>query len=266
MTRLADEYTVVAPDFFGHGESAKPPGDYSLGSHASTMRDFLHVLGLDEATVIGQSYGGGVAMQFAYQFPERCQRLVLVDAGGLGREVNLILRLVTVPGAGYVLPLLFPGVIRAVGDPVARFLGRLGIGNTETAEIWRAYRSLTDADSMRAFVATMRSVIEPRGQSVSAIDRLYLAAHVPTLIVWGEHDRIIPVHHAYEAQRAIPDSRLEVIEGAGHFPHAEQPARFVAILKEFLSTTEPATLGHEQLRQLLREPAKAARPSRPGSA
>jgi len=99
MQLLQRDYTVLAPDFLGHGESAKPLGDYSLGNHASTMRDFMHLLGIERTTVVGQSFGGGVAMQFAYQFPERCERLVLVDAGGLGREVSWVLRLLTLPAA-----------------------------------------------------------------------------------------------------------------------------------------------------------------------
>jgi pimeloyl-ACP methyl ester carboxylesterase len=127
MSLLQHEYTVLAPDFLGHGKSAKPLGDYSLGNHASAMRDFLHLLGIERATVVGQSFGGGVAMQFAYQFPERCERLVLVDAGGLGRDVSWILRLVTLPAAEYVMPAVFPPFVRDWGDAVARFLGARGI-------------------------------------------------------------------------------------------------------------------------------------------
>jgi pimeloyl-ACP methyl ester carboxylesterase len=251
MRLLRDDYTVLAPDFLGHGRSAKPLGDYSLGNHASGMRDFLHLLGIERATVVGQSFGGGVAMQFAYQFPERCERLVLVDAGGLGREVNWILRLATLPGAEYVMPVLFPGFVRAWGDTLARVLGDWGIRNEAAVEIWRSYRSLTETENRQAFVRTMRSVIDPGGQSVSARDRLYLAARMPTLIVWGDRDHIIPIAHAYEAHDAIPNSRLEVMEGVGHFPHVEDPARFVDILRDFLRTTEPSTFAPEALRDLL---------------
>ena len=252
MKLLQSDYQVLAPDFLGHGESAKPLGDYSLGNQASAMRDFLDLLGIARATVVGQSFGGGVALQFAYQFPERCERLVLVDAGGLESEVNWILRLITLPGVEYLLPVLFPAFVRDWGDPVARFLGHWGIGNAGAAEMWRSYKSLTEAEGRHAFVRTMRAVIEPGGQSVSAIDRLYLAAHMPTLIVWGDHDRIIPIAHAYQAHEAIPHSRLEVMEGVGHYAHVEQPARFVETLKDFLRTTEPATFDPEERRDLLR--------------
>ena len=253
MELLQSEFTVLAPDFLGHGESANPLGDYSLGNHASSMRDFLHLLGFDRATVVGQSFGGGVALQFAYQFPERCERLVLVDAGGLGREVNWILRLVTLPAAEYVLPVVFPAFMRSWGDSVSTFLGRLGMRNAEGAEIWRSYRSLTEPENRKAFVRTMRAVIDPGGQSVSALDRLYLATHMPTLIVWGANDRIIPLAHAYEAHKAIPNSRLEVMEGVGHFPHVEDPIHFVEVMLDFLHTTEPSNFTPEGLRSMLRQ-------------
>jgi pimeloyl-ACP methyl ester carboxylesterase len=129
MELLRAEYTMVAPDFLGHGHSAKPMGDYSLGNFASSMRDLLQMLDIDRVTVVGQSFGGGVAMQFAYQFPERCERLVLVDAGGLGREVSWVLRMVTLPGVEYVLPALFRQPPRlsanhAIGDRAGRPVGQ----------------------------------------------------------------------------------------------------------------------------------------------
>ncbi len=252
MRLLQRDFTVLAPDFFGHGESAKPPGDYSLGNLASSMRDLLHLLDIERVTVIGQSYGGGVALQFAYQFPERCERLVLVDAGGLGREVSWILRLATLPAAEYVMPVLFPSLAREWGDSVVRFCHSLGLRNPRAEEVWSAYRSLTHPENRQAFVTTMRGVIDPGGQSVSAVDRLYLAAHMPTLIVWGEKDSIIPVVHAYKVHEAIPNSQLRIMPGVGHFPHAEEPARFVEILEEFLRGTEPSHVTPEQMRALLR--------------
>ena len=240
MSLLQSDYMVLAPDFPGHGASEKPLGDYSLGNLASAMRDFLNLLGIDRATVVGQSFGGGVALQFVYQFPERCERLVLVDAGGLGREVNWILRLATLPGAEYVMPALFPASVGNWGDSVVKFFGGRGFPNAQAAEMWRSYKSLTEGENRDAFVRTIRSVIDPGGQSVNAADRLYLTAHTPTLIVWGDHDRIIPLAHAYLAHEAIPNSRLEVMEGVGHFPQVEEPVRFVKILRDFLRTTEPS--------------------------
>jgi len=251
MRLLQRDYTVIAPDFLGHGASAKPPGDYSLGNYAAGMRDLLDVLGIERATVVGQSFGGGVAMQFAYQFPEHCERLVLVDAGGLGREVSWLLRLVTLPGAEYVLPLLFVSQVRDCGNAVLSFLKDRGLHSVRAAEMWRSFGSLTVPANRAAFVRTMRAVIEPGGQAVSAMDRLYLAEAMPTLIVWGDRDAIIPVSHAHQAHEAIPRSRLEIMEGVGHFPHAEEPVRFVEILVDFLRTTEPSTFSLELWRHEL---------------
>jgi pimeloyl-ACP methyl ester carboxylesterase len=255
MELLQRDYTVLAPDFLGHGDSAKPLGDYSLGNHASAVRDLLLLLGIEGVTVVGQSYGGGVAMQFAYQFPELCERLVLVDAGGLGREVSWMLRLVTLPGAEYVMPVLFPTFVRSWGDAVATFLGDRGVHIPRAAEMWRSYRSLTVPQNRQAFIRTMRAVVDPGGQSVNAISRLYLATHIPTLIVWGDQDRIIPLVHAYQAHEAIPKSRLEVMEGVGHFPHVEDPVHFVKILEDFLRSTKPSTFNPTELRDLLRRDA-----------
>jgi len=252
MRLLQRSYTVLAPDLPGHGDSSSPLGDYSLGSYASSVRDLLDLLSIERVTVVGHSFGGGVAMQFAYQFPSRCERLVLVDSGGLGREVNWILRLATVPAAEYVMPVLFPVFMRRWGDPVARFLGDWGIRNARAAEVWRSYRSLTDPGNRAAFVRTARAVIDPGGQSVSAVSRLYLVALIPMLIVWGGQDKIIPLVHACQAHETIPNSRLEVMEGAGHAPHMEDPARFAGILVDFLRTTEPFRFDPEEMRDLLR--------------
>src|ERR671923_1730441 len=103
---LAERYTVLAPDLLGHGRSAKPRGDYSLGAYAVSIRDLLIALGHRRGTVVGHSLGGGVAMQFAYEYPVFCERLVVVSSGGLGREVHPLLRAATLPGAELVLPLI----------------------------------------------------------------------------------------------------------------------------------------------------------------
>ncbi|HXX88719.1 MAG TPA: alpha/beta hydrolase [Acidimicrobiales bacterium] len=252
MELLQRDYTVLAPDFLGHGRSAKPLGDYSLGNHAAGMRDLLEVLSIERATVIGQSFGGGVAMQFAYQFPERCERLVLVDAGGLGREVSWMLRLLTLPATEYLLPIVFSAPVRNCGDSILGFLQNRGIRHARAGEMWRSFASLTEPANRQAFVRTMRAVIDPGGQSVSAIDRLYLAANMPTLIIWGDKDKIIPLVHANAAHEAIPNSRLEIMEGVGHYPHVEEPFRFVEVVLDFLETTQPSSVTPEQRRDQLR--------------
>ena len=252
MPRLAERHTVVAPDLLGHGASGKPEGDYSLGAYANTLRDLLVSLARERATLVGHSLGGGVAMQFAYQFPERCERLVLVSSGGLGREVHALLRAAALPGAEVVLPWLCMAGERSVGR-IGHALGSIGFRATaDLAEAWRGFVSLAEPGARRAFLHTVRGIIDLGGQRVSASDRLYLAAGLPTLIVWGEEDPLIPVRHARAAHETIAGSRLEIFPGAGHFPHLEDPQRFTTVLLDFIGTTRPLPADHRRFRNRLR--------------
>jgi pimeloyl-ACP methyl ester carboxylesterase len=236
LDALAAERRVVAPDLLGHGASAKPMGDYSLSSHAATLRDLLDHLGIASATLVGHSLGGGIAMQFAYLFPDRVDRLVLVSSGGLGRELSPVLRAATLPGAEWVLPLVASRWVRHRGEGLGRGLARVGIhAGSDMAEACRGLESLGDRESRRAFLATARAVIDPGGQTVNASSRLHAAATVPTLLVWGARDRMIPAWHAVRAQQQIPGSRVEVFERAGHFPHLDEPERFAQVLSEFFN-------------------------------
>ncbi len=250
---LSDRFTVIAPDLLGHGDSAKPRGDYSLGAYASGIRDLMRAIGHDRATVVGHSLGGGVAMQLAYQFPEMCERLVLVSSGGLGREVSIFLRAATLPGSEWVLPLLASNGVLSAGGSVGNLLRSIGLrAGPDLQEMWKGFSSLGDAEARQAFIYTLRGIVDPGGQRVSARDRLYLAETVPTMLLWGERDPIIPVVHAYSTHDQIPDSRLEVIEGAGHFPYRDEPRRFAELLAGFIDDTEPAEADWDHLRELLR--------------
>ena len=249
---LGKRHAVIAPDMLGHGGSAKPRGDYSLGAYASAVRDLLLALGHESATIVGHSMGGGIAMQFAYQYPERLDRLVLVGSGGLGREVALMLRAVALPGAEWVLPLLAQAKLDEAGALLAKGMHRLGFrAGADTEELARGFASLKDAGTRTAFLHTVRSVIDTGGQRVDASDRLYLASEVPSLLIWGEKDRIIPAAHGRAAHAKMPGSRLEVIPDAGHFPHRDEPYRFVDALERFIAETEPARLDVAQLRERL---------------
>jgi pimeloyl-ACP methyl ester carboxylesterase len=256
MPLLAERFTVIAPDLLGHGESAKPRGDYSLGAYASGIRDLLGVLGHERATVVGHSLGGGVAMQFAYQFPQMVERLVLIGSGGLGKEVSLLLRALTLPGTEYVLPALLAPQIHAVVGSMGRVLGRLGLrADPFLGEVWESWSRLTDVRAQRAFIHTIRAVIDVAGQRVSARDRLYLAHEVPTLIIWGDRDAVIPVEHAHVAHELMPGSRLEVVEGAGHFLPIERPELVDALLRDFMATTKPASVSPKRWQEVLRKHA-----------
>lgn len=261
LPALAERYTVVAPDLLGHGQSAKPRGDYSLGAYASGIRDLLGVLGHDRGTIVGHSLGGGVAMQFAYQFPERCERMVLVSSGGLGHELHLLLRAAALPGAEWVLPMLCGRALRDAVDGLAGLLGRAGLrAGADLEETWRSFVSLSDPEARQAFIHTVRTVIDIRGQRASASDRLYLAAEVPTMIVWGERDPLIPVAHAHAAHERIPGSRLEIFARAGHFPYRDDPRRFAQVLLDFIASTEAATVDEQTWRERLRSGRRSSAP------
>jgi pimeloyl-ACP methyl ester carboxylesterase len=251
MGRLAERYHVIAPDLPGHGGSDKPRQDYSLGAYANTLRDLLIALGIDRATIVGQSLGGGVALQLAYQHPNVCERLVLVSSGGLGSEVSWLLRVFTLPGVDFLMPVAFPSFVRDAGNKMSQALAGRGIRWAKAEQEWRAYVSLTESTNRQSFVRTLRAVVDPAGQSVSAHDKLYLASRLPTLIIWGSDDRIIPAAHADAAHASIPGSRLVIFEGAGHFPHAEEPERFVATVNEFMDSTEPLELDESEWRAIL---------------
>jgi pimeloyl-ACP methyl ester carboxylesterase len=243
LTRLSEHYDVVAPDLAGHGDSTRLRGDHSIGAFATWLRDVVEALEIERATFVGHSLGGGVVMQFAYQFPDYVERMVLVSSGGLGREVSALIRAASLPGAEWVL-----GGIGAVARGMQPLLGRLGPGS-EYDELAQRLAGLTDSDRRAAFVRAVRAIASPSGQRVNASDRLYLAEDIPTLILWGARDRIIPVHHARATHDAVPGSELVVFDRAGHFPHADDPERFTEIVEKFVRSTEPASYDKARVRQ-----------------
>ncbi|HLM33226.1 MAG TPA: alpha/beta fold hydrolase [Gaiellaceae bacterium] len=268
---LAERHTVIAPDLLGHGHSAKPRGDYSLGAYAASIRDLLIALGHRRATIVGHSLGGGVAMQFSYEYPVFCERLALVSSGGLGPEVHPLLRAATLPGSEFVLPLISHARVAAVGRRVGGVLASFGLRTgPDLSEMARGYATLSDREARQAFLHTLRAVIDPRGQRVDATDRLYLARLMPTLIVWGRRDPLIPVHHADIAHRGMPGSRLEILDDVGHFPQLADPIRFARVLTEFIETTAPAEVDFSDeylatMRELMdRNSAPSERASPPG--
>ena len=230
--RLADRYTVIAPDLIGHGDSATPRGDYSLGAHAAVIRDVLSAIGVDRASIVGHSLGGGVAMQYFWQFPQRTERLVLISSGGLGHEVSPLLRSMALPGIELaVAAAAHPGIV-----------GALAASGRQGKVVARALRPLSQPGARRAFLQTLRAVIDVRGQRVSATDRLYLLEAMPTLVVWGERDNTIPIEHGRAAHAAIPHSRFTTLPKAAHFPHLEDPEGLARVLGDFLSSTLPARI------------------------
>ncbi len=261
MAELARNHLVIAPDLLGHGQSDKPRADYSVAAYANGMRDLLGTLDVDRVSLVGHSLGGGVAMQFAYQFPEKAERLVLVGTGGVGRGVNPVLRAVSLPGADLALNALrLPGA-RLQTRLVVKALEVLDTGlGRDAPDLLRLVDALPDATARSAFIRTLRAVVDWRGQVVTMLDRCYLARGMPTLLMWGSHDRVVPVSHAYRAHAAMPGSVLEIFDGAGHFPFHAEPDRFVRVLEHFLASTEPAHWSQEQWRELLRSGRPMADP------
>jgi pimeloyl-ACP methyl ester carboxylesterase len=240
LPKLARRHTVLAPDMLGHGRSDKRRGDYSIAAHANTLRDLLDELGHERATLVGHSLGGGVALQFAYQYPGRAQNLVLVAPGGFGREVSVLLRAASIPGSGPVLALAAWRPIVEAGTLLTHALGRFGLhGNTDLEEIGRAYAMLADRASRRAFIHTLRGVVDYEGQRVSALDRIDAGAQTPALIVWGEKDRVVPAEQGKRVHELLPHTELSIFGGAGHFPHRDDPSQFVRAVDEFLARNRP---------------------------
>ena len=255
QAKLAQRYTVIAPDLLGHGRSDKPRADYSVAAYANGMRDLLSVLDIDSVTVIGHSLGGGVAMQFAYQFPQLVDRLILVGAGGVTKEVNIALRIASLPMGSEALALLrLPMVLPAlqlVGRASGTLFGSTGMGR-DIPNMLRILADLPEPTASSAFARTLRAVVDWRGQVVTMLDRCYLTQSVPVQLIWGRSDSVIPVSHAEMAHAAMPGSQLEIFEGSGHFPFHDDPDRFVEVVQKFIDSTEPAVYDQDYLRGLLR--------------
>jgi pimeloyl-ACP methyl ester carboxylesterase len=263
--KLAQRFTVIAPDLLGHGESDKPRADYSLPAFANGMRDLLAVLGIDRVTVVGHSFGGGVAMQFAYQYPHLVERVVLASAGGVSKDVSLALRLAAMPMGSEALAILrAPGVLPAMrlfGRAIGSILGSTKYGR-DAADVVDLLEGFEEPAALSAFARTLRSVVDGRGQFVTMLDRSYLMQSIPVQLIWGDEDLIIPVEHARIAHEAIPGSRLEVFEKSGHMPFRDHPDRFVEVIERFIDATQAGNhdpdLMRSQLRTGLREDTATA--------
>ena len=252
IPELARDFTVIAPDLLGHGRSDKPRGDYSLGGYASGMRDLLTVLGIERVSVVGHSFGGGVAMQFAYQFPERCERIVLIGSGGVARDVHPLLRLLSRPGGGLATAVATSAPVRPWVSRVGKIIAKAPLDAVvDVPELLTVMESLSHPHGRRAFLRLLRTVIDIQGQSVTMLDRCYLTRAMPTLLLWGEKDSVIPVAHAHQAHAVMPGSRLVVVPDAGHFPHREEPGTVIDELREFLRSTPASAYDRTEWREML---------------
>jgi pimeloyl-ACP methyl ester carboxylesterase len=232
---LADRgLRAIALDLLGHGRSDAPAGPYLLDDFARLLAGFLDALQLSSATICGHSLGGAIAVHFGYHYPERVERLVLVSAGGLGREVSPALRLLSVPGAELLTAAVLGrhSVQWLLRSPRVHRLCR--ITPARLVNLRRVGGSLFDPKRRSAFFRSLRGVIGPRGQRGSFLEMEYLAAHVPTLVVWAQEDVIIPVAHAHRTHHHLPGSELVLLPGGGHEPHRRFPAAFADAVAGFV--------------------------------
>jgi pimeloyl-ACP methyl ester carboxylesterase len=233
---------VIAVDLIGHGDTDGGNGDYSLGANASALRDLMDHLGIDRVHLVGHSFGGGVSLQFTYQFPERVESLVLISSGGLGTDVHVGLRAASLPLSEVVLRAAVSE--RTVGALTwtRQALGALGLRHRGVSErTVNKLERLRDERRLTGFVATVRGVIGPDGQRVQAVDRLGHLAPEKVLIVWGDADAMVPIEHGRRAHEALSGSCLVEIADAGHHPHDDAPDRVFLEVLGHLQRVESAT-------------------------
>ena len=244
MPVLARTHTVIAPDLLGHGESDAPADtDYSPAGHAGTLRDLLDVLGHHQVTLVGHSLGGGIAMSFAYHHPTRVRRLALISSGGFGRDVHPLLRVLSTPGANVALALLTTRATLGLLAGLARLTRAVGAGKPARAlrRLRPRLATIDDRGRRAAQIRTLRSVIGPRGQSISALDQLHLLRRIPTLLLWGTRDQMIPAHHTAALRAAHDSAEIVLIDGTGHLPHLSRSELVAERLSAFI-TSAPAPL------------------------
>lgn len=250
---LVADHTVISPDFLGHGHSDNPRADYSVGAFADRLRELLGLLDIETVTVVGHSFGGGVALQFALQYPQVTERLVLVDPGGLGTEVHPMLRAMTLPGAETALGVwTFPPLLAATKLAAGVVHHYKLPGSVDLPFALSVLGSIAEPTRRSAFLHILRSVIDWRGQQVSVLDQLRMLSRTPILLVWGERDSVLPARQGAELARNLPTVQLHTVPGAGHFPHIDEPAEFSRLLTGFLATPG-VRLTEQEWRDLLDE-------------
>lgn len=228
---------TVAIDLIGHGRSARDRGDYSITANAVIVRGVLDQLGIDRALLVGHSYGGGVALAEAVIFPEKVAGLALVASGGLGSEASPVLRAMSLPFVGELASLaIHPWLVGRIDATFDR-LSSLGFRErSELRQMRQTLRSLSDMAARGSFLDTLRGVVNVQGQLVNGAERLDQIGDIPVLVVWGDRDPMLPISHADVVAAALPHARVEIFEGAGHFPHAQDPGRLANLLIDVAHT------------------------------
>ena len=230
---LAEQYRVYVPDLVGFGRSDKPSVDYSPSYFTGFINDFMNALNIKRTCLVGNSLGGGIALQYALQFPHKVEKLVLVDSAGLGKEVTFPLRLMSLPVIGELMTRpsrkgVYLYFKPAVGDPV--------LLTEDFIDLYYELHSLPGAQ--KSMLRVLRSISNIRGGRTKILRTVMARLHtitVPTLIVWGKQDKVLPVRHAYVANEKILNSKVHILDPCGHMPQFERPEEFNRIVLEFLS-------------------------------
>ncbi len=231
---LACDRRVLVPDLPGHGLSGRPDASYTLRWYAHMMARWFEALGIDTVDVVGHSFGGGVAQVLLVECPEKIRRLVLVSSGGLGREIAPAPRLAAIPFVveRFGQPFMGPGTrlaLKATGDVVSK------------EETRRLVAMNAQRGSARAFARTVRDIIDWRGQRHTLFKYADELSQLPSMAVfWGERDGVIPASHAQALADYVEGVRVVLFKGCGHYPHHENPQRFLRELRRFLD--DPAAL------------------------
>jgi len=239
LASLAARHRVYALDLLGFGRSDKEIETFSLSYSGSFMAQFMDALEIERASLVGNSTGGVICAQTAVQHPERVERLILVDSAGFGRELSPFLRVWSIPGVGKgvfrVYQRLFPRLKSWV------FYNSGSIGDrwlAGAAEVLRSPGVRENAIKVVRTGVTLRK--GQREELFRDLHRLLAETSVPTLIIWGRNDFVVPLAHAYAAQKLIPNSEVRIIERCGHIPQVERPEEFNRLVLEFLASASPA--------------------------
>jgi 4,5:9,10-diseco-3-hydroxy-5,9,17-trioxoandrosta-1(10),2-diene-4-oate hydrolase len=227
---LAKHHRVYAFDMVGAGRSDKPAAAYTFEFMAQFTRAFMKALDISQASLIGTSAGGGVALTVARDFPELVERLILVGSAGLGKEISFLLRLTTLPGFGRLL--------RSPSKAGVAMLYKQAVYDSKliTAEmVEEFYQMAMLPGAAKATLNVGCSNFNLWGQFYQSLVASLQTITTPTLIIWGRQDPMVPVSHAQKAAKLMPKAQLEIFEACGHWSPIEQPQKFNQRVLEFLS-------------------------------